>query len=58
MAGTLQKVAEFRSFVKPTWRPQLSPFCTALTGITQVSRSHSIAVVQASRRYARLRTCI
>ena len=51
MAGTLQKVAEFRSFVKPTWRPQLSPFCMALTGITQVSRPHSITVVQASRRY-------
>jgi 3'-5' exoribonuclease 1 len=37
MAGTLQKVAEFRSFVRPTWRPKLSPFCTSLTGITQVS---------------------
>jgi len=35
MAGTLQKVAEFRSFVRPTWRPQLSPFCMALTGIAQ-----------------------
>jgi len=35
MAGTLQKVAEFRSFVKPTWRPRLSPFCVSLTGITQ-----------------------
>jgi hypothetical protein len=47
MAGTLQKVAEFRSFVKPTWRPKLSPFCTSLTGITQVSHSHSIVVVTA-----------
>lgn len=37
MASTLQKVAEFRSFVRPTWRPKLSPFCTSLTGITQVS---------------------
>ncbi len=36
-ASTLQKVAEFRSFVRPTWRPKLSPFCTSLTGITQVS---------------------
>jgi len=35
MAGTLQKIAEFRSFAKPTWRPKLSPFCTSLTGITQ-----------------------
>ncbi|KAI0062234.1 hypothetical protein BV25DRAFT_1916154 [Artomyces pyxidatus] len=35
MASTLQIVDEFRSFVKPTWRPTLSPFCTDLTGITQ-----------------------
>jgi 3'-5' exoribonuclease 1 len=35
MVGPLQKVAEFRSFVKPTWRPELSSFCTSLTGITQ-----------------------
>lgn len=31
----LEVVDTFRSFVKPTWRPQLSPFCTQLTGITQ-----------------------
>ncbi|KAH7889768.1 ribonuclease H-like domain-containing protein [Phlebopus sp. FC_14] len=31
----LEVVDEFRSFVKPTWRPQLSPFCSDLTGITQ-----------------------
>lgn len=35
-AGRLEVVDEFRSFVKPTWRPQLSQFCTDLTGITQV----------------------
>ncbi|KAH9998967.1 ribonuclease H-like domain-containing protein [Russula vinacea] len=35
MVGPLHKVAEFRSFVKPTWRPELSSFCTSLTGITQ-----------------------
>jgi len=35
MVGPLQKVAEFRSFVKPTWRPKLSSFCVSLTGITQ-----------------------
>ncbi|KAI0797790.1 ribonuclease H-like domain-containing protein [Abortiporus biennis] len=34
-ANKLEVVDEFRSFVKPVWRPQLSPFCTALTGITQ-----------------------
>lgn len=35
-ASKLEVVAEFRSFVKPTWRPNLSEFCTSLTGITQV----------------------
>ncbi|PSR88914.1 hypothetical protein PHLCEN_2v5063 [Hermanssonia centrifuga] len=34
-ASRLEIVDEFRSFVKPVWRPQLSSFCTALTGITQ-----------------------
>ncbi|KAG5728368.1 3'-5' exoribonuclease 1 [Termitomyces sp. T112] len=34
-ATQLEVVAEFRSFVKPTWRPVLSKFCTDLTGITQ-----------------------
>ncbi|KAF8136290.1 ribonuclease H-like domain-containing protein [Boletus edulis] len=34
-ASRLEIVDEFRSFVKPTWRPQLSPFCTDLTGIAQ-----------------------
>lgn len=32
----LEVVDEFRSFVKPTWAPKLSSFCTNLTGITQV----------------------
>ncbi|KAF9466388.1 ribonuclease H-like domain-containing protein [Collybia nuda] len=35
MASKLEVVAEFRSFVKPTWRPNLTEFCTSLTGITQ-----------------------
>jgi 3'-5' exoribonuclease 1 len=26
----------FHSYVRPTWRPVLSSFCTQLTGITQV----------------------
>jgi len=34
-ASHLEVVAEFRSFVKPSWRPGLSKFCTELTGITQ-----------------------
>lgn len=35
-ASELVPVAEFRSYVRPTWRHTLTPFCTALTGITQV----------------------
>lgn len=35
-ANRLEVVDEFRTFVKPIWKPQLSAFCTALTGITQV----------------------
>ncbi|GAA5863805.1 hypothetical protein JCM1840_005772 [Sporobolomyces johnsonii] len=31
----LEKVDEYHSFVKPMWKPQLSPFCTELTGIEQ-----------------------
>jgi hypothetical protein len=38
----LKVMDEFRTFVKPTWRPVLSEFCTELTGITQVCiRPHS-----------------
>ena len=32
---TFEVVDEFRSFVRPTHHPQLSPFCVELTGITQ-----------------------
>lgn len=31
----LEVVDEFRTYVKPKWRPTLSKFCTELTGITQ-----------------------
>jgi hypothetical protein len=34
----LERVDTFHSYVKPTWQPVLSDFCTSLTGITQVSR--------------------
>ncbi|KAK7023716.1 exonuclease eri1 [Favolaschia claudopus] len=34
-ASRLEVIAEFRSFVQPTWRPSLSKFCEELTGITQ-----------------------
>lgn len=32
---SLQVIDEFQSYVRPTWRPTLSAFCTELTGITQ-----------------------
>ncbi|KAJ2930098.1 hypothetical protein H1R20_g7017, partial [Candolleomyces eurysporus] len=34
-ASELEVVDEFRTFVRPTWRPILSDFCRELTGITQ-----------------------
>ncbi|KIP04762.1 hypothetical protein PHLGIDRAFT_75411 [Phlebiopsis gigantea 11061_1 CR5-6] len=34
-ASRLEVVDEFRSFVRPIWRPRLSSFCTQLTGVTQ-----------------------
>ena len=42
-AWELVIVDEFRRFVRPTWRPKLSKYCTDLTGITQVS--HKITVL-------------
>ena len=35
-ASELEVVDTFHSYVRPTWRPVLSQFCTDLTGITQV----------------------
>ncbi|KAI0736879.1 ribonuclease H-like domain-containing protein [Fomitopsis betulina] len=35
LAECLEVVSEFRSFVKPTWKPRLSEFCKQLTGVTQ-----------------------
>jgi len=51
-ANTLQKVAEFRSFVKPTWRPKLSEFCTTLTGITQEQVDRSPPFPEVARRFS------
>ncbi|KAI4524140.1 hypothetical protein K525DRAFT_253966 [Schizophyllum commune Loenen D] len=34
-ASELEVVDTFHSYVRPTWRPVLSQFCTDLTGITQ-----------------------
>ncbi|KAK7693238.1 hypothetical protein QCA50_002804 [Cerrena zonata] len=53
-ANKLQVVDEFRSFVKPVWRPQLSPFCTSLTGITQAdvdNAPHYTAVIAKFREF-------
>lgn len=33
----LQRIDTFHTYIKPTWQPVLSEFCTTLTGITQVS---------------------
>lgn len=35
---SLVTVDTFHSYVRPTWRPQLSEFCISLTGIQQVRR--------------------
>ena len=32
----LEVIDTYRSFVRPTWKPQLPEFCTRLTGVTQV----------------------
>lgn len=31
----MRKIAQFHEFVRPTENPQLTPFCTQLTGIQQ-----------------------
>jgi len=48
-AATLDTVAEFREFVRPTERPQLSAFCSDLTGIQQadVDSADTLACVLA-----------
>ena len=52
-ASELTQVAEFRSYVRPTWRDTLTSFCTALTGITQVRSyaDHAPLDIQFSRVY-------
>jgi 3'-5' exoribonuclease 1 len=37
---TLERVDEFHSFVRPTWKPKLSAFCTELTAIQQVGLTY------------------
>ncbi|KIJ17351.1 hypothetical protein PAXINDRAFT_168043 [Paxillus involutus ATCC 200175] len=52
-ATQLEIVDEFRSFVKPTWRPQLSQFCTDLTGIAQAQVNHAPAFPKVLKMFAR-----
>jgi inhibitor of KinA sporulation pathway (predicted exonuclease) len=33
----LEQLDTFHTYVRPTWKPILTEFCTSLTGITQVS---------------------
>lgn len=46
---SLVTVDTFHSYVRPTWRPQLSEFCINLTGIQQV-RSSSTACLMYSAK--------
>lgn len=53
-ASELEVVDEFRSFVRPSWRPTLSDFCTELTGITQVCLIfHSCLSISELKAYVR-----
>ncbi|KAG2146922.1 ribonuclease H-like domain-containing protein [Suillus bovinus] len=52
-ACQLEIVDEFRSFVKPTWRPQLSQFCTDLTGITQAQVNSAPTFQKVLKMFAR-----
>ncbi|KAJ3773856.1 ribonuclease H-like domain-containing protein [Lentinula raphanica] len=42
----LEVVDEFRSFVKPSWRPTLTKFCTELTGINQAQVDNAPSFTQ------------
>ncbi|OJA10417.1 hypothetical protein AZE42_03547 [Rhizopogon vesiculosus] len=52
-ASQLEIVDEFRSFVKPTWRPQLSQYCMNLTGITQAQVDSAPTFPVVLKRFAR-----
>lgn len=41
----LEQLDTFHTYVRPTWKPILTDFCSTLTGITQVScRSFELAM--------------
>jgi len=52
---TLQSISEFQYFVKPTVNPQLTPFCTELTGITQVGKPDDFCLIR--KGTSRWRSC-
>ncbi|KAJ8587996.1 hypothetical protein M405DRAFT_793677 [Rhizopogon salebrosus TDB-379] len=52
-ASQLEIVDEFRSFVQPTWRPQLSQYCTNLTGITQAQVDSAPTFPVVLKKFAR-----
>jgi len=49
--ATLKTVDEFRTFVKPVLNPQLTPFCTELTGITQDQVDEGQTITEAMAAY-------
>lgn len=49
--GTFEPVSEFRQFVKPAVCPQLSTFCTKLTGITQDQVDHGLSLSEALKSH-------
>jgi hypothetical protein len=49
--ATMQVVDEFHYFVTPTERPEITPFCTELTGITQDMVSRGIALPDSLIRF-------
>ncbi|BGP22686.1 hypothetical protein JCM10295v2_001577 [Rhodotorula toruloides] len=49
----LVQTAEFHSFVRPTWRPRLSAFCTELTGIKQHDVDSAPTFAQLCRNFHR-----
>jgi 3'-5' exoribonuclease 1 len=48
----LETVDEFRTFVRPTWRPTLSDFCTSLTGITQAQVDSAPTFVEVVQQFS------
>ena len=50
-ASTRQIISEFRQYVKPKHHPELSEFCTQLTGISQAKVNNGCSVFEAVQRY-------